>query len=117
MKKNIEVEGHTPGAEATPEKHPIQARYERAVEVSTAFRQSFEHPEFGDVLMDELKVFCGSEADIFDKDASVMAYRCGRRSVLLMVQRILAMTNDDIEKIREKAIEKDPFTNAGDGYH
>ena len=73
------------------EKTELQRRIER----SAAAQRVFESPD-GELVLKEIRAFCG-ESFIFDPDPTTLAYRVGKRDVLLCIENMLKA---DVEKAK-----------------
>lgn len=69
--------------------------------VHLQYAQAFDTPQ-GEVVLEDLKAFCGFEEDAFTDDTHRTAYNLGLRKVFLYIMGMIHQTPEDLVSLTKK---------------
>lgn len=74
---------------------------ERRIHRAGAAQRVFQGAD-GELILNELRAFCGDSTDTFDADPYQNAYNCGKKAIMIFINKLL---KDDpvkaVEKLKE----------------
>jgi hypothetical protein len=78
-------------------KRKVLARHDKYMSV-------FRDNQSGPAVLADLKRFCFYDKEIYDTDATKMAFLAGRRSVFLRILGLLDLTPEQVTKLKEESL-------------